>query len=90
MDVAVLFSGGKDSTMAVYAALLQPGDTFEKLPETWVIFITENDVLKGGQPLYTIETADHGNGYAVQRRGAHYLCERSCPKRHNGVGKADA
>ena len=37
------------------AHLLQPGDPFDKLPETYVVFITENDVLKGGLPLYTIE-----------------------------------
>ncbi len=37
------------------AHLLQPGDSFERLPETWVIFITENDVLGAGLPLYTVE-----------------------------------
>ena len=30
------------------------GKNFEKLPETCVIFITENDVLKANQPLYVI------------------------------------
>lgn len=30
------------------------GEDYEALPETYVIFITENDVLKGDQPLYTI------------------------------------
>lgn len=30
------------------------GKNFEKLPETCVIFITEHDVLKGNQPLYTV------------------------------------
>ena len=37
------------------AHLLQPGEPFDKLPETYVVFITENDVLKAGLPLYTIE-----------------------------------
>ena len=37
------------------AHLLKPGDTFDKLPETYVIFLTENDVLGAGLPLYTIE-----------------------------------
>jgi len=37
------------------AHLLQPGEPFERLPETWVIFITENDVLGAGLPLYTVE-----------------------------------
>ena len=37
------------------AHLLQPGDDFEKLPETYVIFITENDVIGKNLPIYTIE-----------------------------------
>ena len=34
---------------------LPKGDEPEKLPETYVIFITENDVLSHGLPLYHIE-----------------------------------
>ncbi|MCR5205571.1 MAG: PD-(D/E)XK nuclease family transposase [Lachnospiraceae bacterium] len=37
------------------AHFLKPGDDFEKLPESYVIFITENDVMKGGLPLYQVE-----------------------------------
>ena len=37
------------------AYLLQPGDDFSNLPETFVIFITENDVIGDGLPLYTID-----------------------------------
>lgn len=32
--------------------LLKKGDDFDKLPETWVIFITENDVIGEGLPIY--------------------------------------
>ena len=32
-----------------------PGDDYETLADTYVIFITENDVLKEGLPLYHIE-----------------------------------
>lgn len=35
--------------------LLQPNDDFSDLPETYVIFITENDVIGKNQPIYTIE-----------------------------------
>lgn len=34
---------------------LSSGEDWEKLPETYVIFITENDVLEHGLPLYHIE-----------------------------------
>ena len=37
------------------ARLLQPGEDFKNLPETYVIFITENDVLGGNLPIYTVE-----------------------------------
>ncbi|MBO7410812.1 MAG: Rpn family recombination-promoting nuclease/putative transposase [Ottowia sp.] len=31
---------------------LLPGQSFDELPEVWVIFITEGDVLGGGKPIY--------------------------------------
>ena len=37
------------------ANVLLPGDDTEKLPETYVIFITENDVLGGNKPIYHIQ-----------------------------------
>lgn len=37
------------------AALLQKGEDFEQLPETYVVFITERDVLGRGLPVYKIE-----------------------------------
>ena len=37
------------------ASLLEKGQDFEKLPETYVIFITENDVLGGNKPVYHID-----------------------------------
>ena len=37
------------------AHLLQPTEDFSQLPETFVIFITENDVIGKGKPLYRIE-----------------------------------
>ena len=37
------------------ANLRETGKNYELLPESYVIFITEHDVLKMGQPLYKIE-----------------------------------
>ena len=37
------------------ANLLQKGEDFSELPETYVIFITENDVMGKGLPLYPVE-----------------------------------
>ena len=37
------------------AAALSEGEDYELLPESYVIFITETDVLRRGQPIYHIE-----------------------------------
>lgn len=37
------------------ANVTEPGDAYEKLNETYVIFITEHDVLKAGLPIYHID-----------------------------------
>ena len=46
------------------AHLLQPGDDFSDLPEIFVIFITENDVIGDGLPLYTIDRQITNTGKA--------------------------
>ena len=46
------------------AHLLQSGDDFSDLPETFVIFITENDVIGDGLPLYTIDRQITNTGKA--------------------------
>lgn len=37
------------------ANITEPGEEYELLPESYVIFITENDVLKEGLPIYHID-----------------------------------
>ncbi len=39
-----------------------PGEDTELLPETYVIFITENDVLRGNLPIYHVERMIKENG----------------------------
>ena len=34
---------------------IEPGEDFGKIKDTYVIFITENDVLKGSEPIYNID-----------------------------------
>ena len=35
--------------------MTKPGDELENLPETYVIFITENDYFQESLPLYHVE-----------------------------------
>ena len=44
------------------ANALPEGADYVKLPESYVIFITETDVLGMGQPLYVIECVIRGGG----------------------------
>ncbi len=37
------------------AHILKPGDDTENIPDSYIIFITENDVMKGNQPIYPVE-----------------------------------
>ncbi len=37
------------------AHILKPGEDTEDIPDSYVIFITENDVMKGKQPIYPVE-----------------------------------
>lgn len=45
---------------------LERGQDFDQLPETYVIFITENDLVGGGQPLYRIERINVTSGAPFQ------------------------
>ena len=53
LDANALLPGRRKKDNAV--PLEKEGQDFDALPETYVIFITENDVHKGNLPLYHIE-----------------------------------
>lgn len=42
--------------------LLKKGDNFDQLPEIYVVFITEHDVMGKGKPVYQIERCILGTG----------------------------
>lgn len=50
-----------NSAMLDYHSL-NKGEDYKNLPETYVIFITENDVLKGGEQIYFIERTIQKSG----------------------------
>ncbi len=55
------------------ANLLNPGDKFDELPESYIIFITEHDVLKGGKPLYTVSRTISELDHAIFADGSHII-----------------
>ncbi|GFI48669.1 hypothetical protein IMSAGC019_04006 [Lachnospiraceae bacterium] len=68
------------------ANLLKKGQGFDKLPETWVIFITENDVMGKGLPLYPIERCFLGTGERFED-GSHILYVNGAYRSDTPIGK---
>ena len=68
------------------ANLLKKGGDFDKLPETWVIFITENDVMEKGLPLYPIERCFLGTGERFED-GSHILYVNGAYRGDTPIGK---
>ena len=40
------------------ANVTEPGEKYENLCESYVIFITENDIMKAGLPIYHIDRTE--------------------------------
>ena len=55
------------------SSTLDKSQDFTALPETYVIFITENDVLGGGRPLYHIDRTVHEMGHKPFGDRAHII-----------------
>ncbi|MEY8430357.1 PD-(D/E)XK nuclease family transposase [Lachnospiraceae bacterium 48-42] len=68
------------------AALLKKGDDFDNLLETWVVFITENDVIGKGLPLYPVERCFLGTGERFED-GSHILYVNGAYRGDTPIGK---
>ena len=68
------------------ATLLKKGDDFGNLPETWVVFITENDVIGKGLPLYPVERCFLGTGERFED-GSHILYVNGAYRGDTPIGK---
>ena len=68
------------------ANLLKKGEDFDRLPETWVIFITENDVMGKGLPPYPIERCFLGTGERFED-GSHILYVNGAYRGDTPIGK---
>ncbi len=66
--------------------LLKKGEEFDALPETWVILITENDVIGRGKPFYRIERCmlDTGEKFGD---GSHILYVNGAYRGETPIGR---
>lgn len=68
------------------ADFLAKGEDVSLLPESYVIFITENDVLKGNKPIYTVERVISETG-GLFNDGTHILYVNSQIQDESALGK---
>ena len=68
------------------ANLLEKGENFDALPETFVVFITENDVIGKGKPLYQIERCFLDTGERFED-GSHILYVNGAYRDDTPIGK---
>jgi len=70
------------------AHILKPGDDTEALPDSYVIFITENDVMKGNQPIYPVERyITIGENKVLFGDGSHILYVNGRYRGNDEIGK---
>lgn len=65
---------------------MEKGEDFNDLPETYVVFITENDVMGKGKPLYQIERCFLGTGERFED-GSHILYVNGAYRDESPIGK---
>jgi len=70
------------------AHILKSGDETEDIPDSYVIFITENDVMKGNQPIYPVERyVTIGENKVLFDDGSHILYVNGKYRGNDEVGK---
>ena len=65
---------------------LDAGQDFDELPDTYTIFITENDVYKKGMPFYPIERINMATGDAFND-GEHILYVNGAYRGEDEIGR---
>ncbi len=68
------------------ANLLEKGEDFDHLPETYVVFITEHDVMGKGKALYQIERCILGSGEKFED-GSHIVYVNGTYRDESPIGK---
>ena len=70
------------------AHILKSGDDTEDIPDSYVIFITENDVMKGNQPIYPVERyITIGENKVLFGDGSHILYVNGKYRGNDEIGK---
>ena len=68
------------------ANALKSGEDFDKLRDTYVIFITENDMMGGGRDLYSYQRIDDETGKKLGD-GTHIIYVNGATRSKSDIGK---
>ena len=82
----VLVKSARYNSSLLDANLTDAGDDYDALNETYVIFITENDVLKAGLPIYHVDRTVRETGTFFNDQ-AHIVYVNSQIKDETALGK---
>ena len=74
------------NSAVIDANVTEPGEKYEKLNETYVIFITENDIMKAGLPIYHIDRTVKETGELFSDE-SHIIYVNSQIKDESALGK---
>ena len=70
------------------AHILKPSDDTEDIPDSYVIFITENDVIQGNQPIYPVERyITIGENKVLFGDGSHIIYVNGKYRGNDEIGK---
>ncbi len=85
-DKGAVTKRARYNSSLIDANITDPGDEYEKLNETYVIFITENDVLGENLPVYHIERTIRETGKSWND-GTHILYVNAQIRNETALGK---
>lgn len=68
--------------------MLRSGDDTEKIPDSYILFITEHDVMKGNQPVYPVERyIVIGDRKELFGDGSHIIYVNGSYRGNDAIGK---
>ena len=87
-DVGAGAKRARHNSSLLDAHILKSGDDTEDIPDSYVIFITENDVMKGNQPIYPVERyVTIGENKVLFGDGSHILYVNGKYRGNDEIGK---
>ena len=85
-DSGAVAKRARYNSSLIDAHMTFPGDDYEALADTYVIFITEHDVLKAGRPIYHIDRTIEETGEKFND-GSHIIYVNSLIQDETELGK---